>query len=126
MGEPAKVIREDASADYEARIRKLVEEDRVGGARRLVEEALREHPGDPELLRWQELLAPAFVYGRRPVEFEGTAEHGWLAANAADYKGEWVAVLGEELLAHAPTQRELIAKLKKLAYRELPVIEHIE
>ena len=126
MGQAAKVLREDAAPDYVSQIRKLVQEERIGAARQLVEEALRECPDDPDLLKWKEVLAPAFVYGRRPVNFEGTPEHGWIVAHAAEYKGQWVAVLDEELLAHAPTQMELIAKLKKLASKRLPVVEHIK
>ena len=126
MGQAAKVLREDAAPDYVSQIRELVEKERIGAARKLVDEALQEDPDNPDLLRWKELLAPAFVYGRRPVNFEGTPEHGWIVAHAAEHKGQWVAVLDEELLAHAPTQMELIAKLKKLASKRLPVVEYIE
>ncbi len=126
MGQPAKVAREDMGPDYVSQIRELVEKDHVGAARKLVDEALLVCPDDLELLKWKEVLAPAFVYGRRPVKFEGTPEHGWLVAHSAEYKGQWVAVLGEELLAYAPTQQELIATLKKLASKRLPVVEHIE
>jgi Family of unknown function (DUF5678) len=126
MGQAVKVLREDAAPDYISQIRALLQEERIGAARKLVDEALQECPDDPDLLKWKEILAPAFVYGRRPVNFEGTPEHGWIVAHAAEYKGQWVAVLGQELLAHAPTQMELIAKLKRLASKRLPVVEHIE
>jgi hypothetical protein len=126
MGKAAQVVREDASSEVESRIRKLVEEDRVGGARKLVEEALRQSPNDPVLLSWKEILAPGRVFGRMPVSLEGTAEQRWFAAQAKQYSGQWVAVLGEELLAHAPTLQELSAKLKKRAPKNLPVIHHIE
>jgi uncharacterized protein DUF5678 len=126
MGKTAQVVREDLSNKYESRIQKLVEEDRVGGARKLVEEALRESPDDPTLLSWKEVLAPGRVFGSRPVNLEGTAEERWFAAQAGQYSGQWVAVLGENLLAHAPTLQELSTKLKKLAPRNLPVVHHIE
>lgn len=126
MGKAAQAVRDDVSSKYESRIQKLVEEDRVGGARKLVEEALRESPDDPTLLSWKEVLAPGRVFGRRPVNLEGTAEQGWFATQAGQHKGQWVAVLGEELLAHAPTLQELSTKLKKLAPKSLPVVHHIE
>ena len=126
MGKPAQVARDDVSSKYESRIQKLVEEDRVDAARKLVEETLRESPADPTLLSWKEVLAPGRVFGRRPVNLEGTAEQKWFASHTGQYKGRWVAVLGEELLAHAPTLQELNTKLKKLAPRSLPVVHHIE
>jgi hypothetical protein len=126
MGKPAQVGRDDASGRYESRIQKLVEEDRVDGARQLVEEALREYPADPALLSWKEVLAPGRAFGRGPVNLEATVEQKWFAAHTGQYKGRWVAVLGEELLAHAPTLQELSSKLKKLAPKSLPVVHHIE
>lgn len=126
MGKPAQVVRDDVSSKYESQIQKLVEEDRVAAARKLVEEALRTSPNDPTLLSWKEILAPGRVFGRRPVNLEDAAEHQWFTSHAGHYRGQWVAVLGEELLAHAPTLQELSTKLKKLAPRSLPVVHHIE
>jgi hypothetical protein len=126
MGKAAQVVREDVGSEYESQIRRLVEEDRVGAARKLVEEALRQSPNDPALLGWKEILAPGRVFGRLPVSLGGTAEQRWFAAQAKQYSGQWVAVLGEELLAHAPTLQELSAKLKQHAPKNLPVIRHIE
>jgi len=126
MAKPAQVIRDDVSSKYESRIQKLVEEDRVDGARKLVEEALRASPEDPTLLSWKEVLAPGRVFGRGPVNLEITAEQKWFASHTGQYKGRWVAVLGEELVAHAPTLQELSAKLKELAPKGLPVVHHIE
>ena len=125
MGKSAQVVRDDVG-NYESRIQKLVAEDRVERARKLVEEALRESPDDPTLLGWKEVLAPGHVFGRRPVNLEGSAEQKWFASHSGQYKGQWVAVLSEELLAHAPTLQELSTRLKKLAPESLPVIQHIE
>jgi len=124
MGKAAQAGSDDSS--YGSRIQKLVEQDRVGGARQLVEEALRERPNDLDLLSWKEVLAPGRVFGRKPVNFEGTAEQRWIAEEAGRYKGQWVAVLGNELLAHAPTLQELSTKLKQLSPPKLPVVHHVE
>jgi hypothetical protein len=125
MGKSAQVVRDDVG-NHESRIQKLVAEDRVERARKLVEEALRESPDDPTLLGWKEVLAPGSVFGRRPVRIEGTAEQKWIASHTGQYQGQWVAVLGGELLAHVPTLRELSTELKKLSPRSLPVVHHIE
>lgn len=124
MGKAAQAISDDSS--YGSRIQKLVEQDRVGGARLLVEEALRERPNDPDLLSWNEILAPGRVFGRKPVNFDGTVEQRWIAKEAGRYKDQWVAVLGDELLAHAPTLQELSTKLKQLAPKNLPVVHHVK
>ena len=43
---------------YAERIRELVEQDYVGGARKLLAEALERGEQDAELLQWQRVLAP--------------------------------------------------------------------
>lgn len=126
MGIAAEIAKKDTETVYVPRIRRLVEEDKVGAARKLVEEALRENADEPGLVYWKEVLAPARVFGRTPVRLEDAAEFAWFAAHVEEYKGQWVAILGEELLAYASTLPELSAKLKELAPKDLPLVYHIE
>lgn len=126
MGRAAEIAKKDTETAYVPRIRRLVEEDKVGAARKLVEEALLENPEEPDLAYWKEVLSPARVFGRTPVRLEDAAELAWFAAHAGEYKGRWVAVSGEELLAHASTLQELSARLKELAPKDLPLVYHIE
>ena len=77
MRKPAQVARDDVSSKYESRIQKLVEEDRVGAARKLVDDALRENPlgrnaaqlekgFGPRTRLWQKTRQPR-RYCRTPV-----------------------------------------------------------
>jgi len=127
MSKAAKVAREDVAAEYVARIRKLVEDERVGGARRLVDEALREIPDDPLLLQWKEVLSPGRVLGTFPAPgYESGVDYHWLEEHGRAYQGQWVAVLHGQLLAHAPTLPELSARLQSIAPQGLPLVQHIE
>ena len=121
MAEPIKVPYEETAEDYAARIRDLVERDRVTGARKLILEALERFPDHPKLISWQKALSPAKVIQvGGPRDRDRTPEFRWLDAHGPEYKGEWVAVLGDRLLAHGPDYGELNARLDKLPEEEFP------
>jgi hypothetical protein len=113
MGQPAKIARNHVGEPYVPRIRALVEEGRVREARALVKEALRESPSEPGVTGWSEVLAPAkILQTRSATDFDRSAEILWLEEHADEYRGQWVALLRNELLAHADTLEELTTKLE--------------
>lgn len=116
MGQPAKIARNHAAEPYVPRIQTLVEEGRIREARALVKEALRESPLEPGVLSWSEVLAPAKILpARSVVDFDRSAEILWLEEHADEYRGQWVALLRNELLAHAATLEELTTKLETVS-----------
>jgi hypothetical protein len=112
MAEPNKVPYEETAESYVARIRDLVETDRVRGARRLVKEAIEIFPDHPDVIAWSKLLSPAEVIKvGGPLDRDRTPEYNWLDAQGPQYRGEWVAVLGDQLIAHSRDGKEFRAKL---------------
>ncbi len=111
MGKALKIARTDESELYVPRIRALVEEERIREARLLVKEALLKNPSEPGLQGWSEVLAPAKHLGTRPAsDFDRTPEIRWLEEHWQEYRGQWVALLHDELLAHG-TLDEVMAQL---------------
>jgi Family of unknown function (DUF5678) len=112
---------------YVERIREHVERDEVGAARRVLAEALQAGSDEPRLKSWAEILAPAKILGfSPPAETDRSAELRWFREHAKDYHGEWVAVLDDDLLAHAPTYEELRAQLDELKPARSPFAHFIE
>lgn len=112
---------------YVDRIREHVERDEVGAARRVLAEALRDGASEPGLENWAEILAPAKILGfSPPAETDLSAELGWFKQHGKEYRGEWVAVLGTELLAHARTYEELRAQLDRLKPARSPFAHFVE
>jgi predicted CopG family antitoxin len=99
---------------YSERIRELVEADKVEGARRLLAEALGGHH-DEDLSGWQRVLAKTKGRPSPEVEldFDRTPEVTWIREKSALYRGQWVALLGDELLAHSKSLDEVVAILKE-------------
>ena len=125
MPSPARIPQPDVRS-YVDRIREHVEREEVGAARRLVAEALREGSTEPGLANWEKLLAPGKVLGFSPATGSDLrAEIRCLDEHAKEYRGQWVAVLGEKILAHAETLEELRTKLAELALPGRPLVHFL-
>ena len=121
MGQAAKVPKNSAEP-YVPRIRKLLERADLRGARTLLAEALN-NSSEPELEKLSRLLATPKSRSSPATEFDRSTELRWLAEHGRSYAGEWVAVLGDQLLAHAPTLAELRVQLDEVE-RHAPAILH--
>ncbi|MBN1461663.1 MAG: hypothetical protein JXA57_19195 [Armatimonadetes bacterium] len=97
----------------EREISRLVGEGRVREARESLRRALALFPESAHLRQWQELLAPPRV--RRVKEARTPSrqrEREWLKLHAHEYRGQWVALAGERLLAAGPTFGEVLAQAR--------------
>ncbi len=111
MGRALKIARSDENEPFVPRIQALVGEERIREARALVKEALLNNPSEPGLQGWSEVLAPAKILGTRPAsDFDRSAEIRWLEEHWQEYRGQWVALLHDQLLAHG-TLDEVTAQL---------------
>ena len=120
MAEPMRAPQHETPEEYEARIADLFEKERVPGARKLIEEALQRYPEAPGLLAWKKALAPPEVRIGGARDRDRTPEFRWLDAHGPQYRGEWVAVLGDRLVAHAMNLKDLDAQLDSLPPEEFP------
>jgi len=100
---------------YTERIRELVEQDYVGGARLLLAEALERGEQDEELLKWKKVLAPAVsrISENKELDSDPMPDVHWIRQNWRDYRGQWVALLEGNLLAHSPSLDEVSSHLEK-------------
>ncbi len=127
MPRAARIPQTDAIPSYVDRIREHVERDEVGAARRVLAEALQAGSTEPRLANWERLLAPGKVLGFSPAaSSDRSAELGWLATHGKKYRGEWVAVLEDQMLAHSKSYAELRAALDKLKSSSPPFVHFIE
>jgi hypothetical protein len=111
---------------YRERIRELVEQDRVGAARLLLAEALERGDHEEDLSRWREILAPARVRkSHKQPDFDQDAEIQWLSQHGSEYRGQWVALLGGELLAHSQSLEEVVAALEQNRPQRRPLLHYV-
>lgn len=113
----------DSASDYVARVRTLIEGDRIVQARALVSEALEANPDDGELRALQKVLEPPRANSREMTDADRTQEFEWIVANRDAYRGRWVAIQGGELVADAPSFAELQSRIKNL--EGVPLVHRI-
>jgi len=107
-----------------ARIRQLIEEDRVAQARTLLSEALEANPQDFELHSLDEVLKLPRARPRQITDADRSQEFRWILANRDAYRGRWVAVQGTELVADAASFAELQSRIKDL--KSVPLVHRID
>lgn len=98
--EVAEMDRDRALNSDLARLRALLEQGDVEGARAWAKELERLWPEADEVKRYAEVLAPPQVsirHGHRGPSRQ--RERAWLREHARQYRGQWLAVLEDELIA---------------------------
>jgi hypothetical protein len=102
-------------------IQAIINSGTLRGAREVAERGLALYPDHPELQRLHYVLRPyeaRSVPGGKNIP-DRRDTHEWLRQNADKYKGQWVAVLGTDLIAASPDLDEVREAVRS---RELPAL----
>jgi len=105
-----------------AAIRALIDSQQLRKARALA--ALL--PDTPENARRKKLLRLPVASTSPRRDVDRTVEYRWLRDNAKDYRGKWVAVSGDALVASADTLRELREAVTRAAPQRAPLLLFVE
>lgn len=110
------------SIDALARIRSLLEQERVSETRSALDEALVKQPKDVTLQRLRTLLAPPKIRRSKTLDTDRMKDFQWLAENGAQHRGSWVAIHEGELVAEAGSLDELLERVGALDLTGAPLI----
>lgn len=72
----------------------------------------------------REVLKPPGGKPRRILDPDRSMEFEWIVANRTAYRGRWVAVDGNKLLADAPSFAELLSRIQNL--ESVPLVHRID
>jgi len=92
------------------------------GAREVAERGLALYPDHPEMKRLHHVLRPFEVRPAPGLNIPDRRDtYEWLRQNADRYKGQWVAVLGTDLIAASPDLHSVheIVRSRNLPYLPL-------
>lgn len=106
-------LEEDSVQGNLARIRDLVQAERLAEARELVALLAVEGPVHPGLQKWQEVLAPPKGTAGGPRDVDRAADYACLEQESARHQGKWVAVADGALVASSAAYEDLLTQLQE-------------
>lgn len=116
----------DSPAAVAAHARKLLGEGQIQIVRTLVDRALQNYPANNELLRLKRVIEPGKVVRHPGLRYSNRqAEFDWIARNRDQYQGQWVALIGDQLIAAEEDAKILLKKLKQQNPSETPLVHRI-
>lgn len=128
---PARKTDLDASAastsvlpyPYLSVLHSLIEQGRIWEARNLFGVAEHFVPAESKI---REALAPPQVKRSTRNAPKRSAEFQWLDSNSSQFRGKWVALMGDRLIASAATLQDLLAHIRELQLLRKPLVHHID
>jgi hypothetical protein len=88
-------------------------------------EGIARYPTHSDLQRLAQVLAPPKVVDsslKGYKEPDRSREFAWLREQAHAYRGKWVAVLGDQLVATADTLGDLLQQVQQARLTEHPLV----
>ena len=113
---------QDEGLRLEERISSLLAEGQILEAQRLFKTSGDLLPADSKL---REILSPPRI---RTIDFrdvDRSPEYRWINTHWHEYQGQWVALVGEDLVASSDSLKELLAGLDQRKFERVPLIHHL-
>jgi len=114
--------REHEGLSLEEQIGSLLAEGRISEAQNLFNTSGDLLPADSKL---REVLSPPRIRLSDYKDVDRTPEFRWINTHADEYQGQWVALVGETLVASSDSLKELLAQLRALRCERRPLIHHL-
>ncbi|MEW6246724.1 MAG: DUF5678 domain-containing protein [Nitrospirota bacterium] len=107
-------------------IRRSIETEQLSPARSLLDAAPIRILSDPVVTQLRAVLAPPVVTRVQRRDIDRRTEYEWLRTEGSKYRGRWVALNGDHLVATAETLRELRQQLLAMRLAQPPLIHRVE
>lgn len=107
-------------------VRRLIETEQLVAARQMLAAAPTHILTDPLVARLRSILSPPVVKRVQKRDVDRTREYEWLGTDGHKYRGRWVALDGNRLLAVASSLRELREQLKTVAFTHPPLLHRVD
>ncbi len=104
-----------------AQAKKLLNEQRIQDARRILQSGTHQYPNDTGIARLLRAISPGQVTKVKSEAASGNQEIAWIRQHGKKYQEQWIAVRNSELLASSRTLKSLLDKLKQRKGKVEPV-----
>jgi len=117
-----------SAEDFRLTIRSLLESQRFAEARQAAARAAGLFPDHPWLRQADRVLNPSgvTVVPARDRDTDRRKEYDWLRRHQAEYRGRWVALLGDELIACSDSFDEVLGAVRARELKARPLVHRVE
>jgi hypothetical protein len=107
-------------------LRELIQAERLKTAREMLKAAPVHILRNPQVAKLRSVLAPPVVRRVERQDVDRGSEYEWLRKEGHNYRGRWVAVEGDHLLATAASLRELRDYLRTMTPTRPPLLHRVD
>ena len=108
------------------RVKHLLGQQKIRDARRTLELASVRYPADAQIASLLRAISPGRVSPTGRAAASRERETAWIRQHGHKYRGQWIALDEDRLIAFAPTLKELLADMDATDEREEPpFIQHL-
>jgi hypothetical protein len=112
--------------DFVRAIRSFLANAQAGAARQAAARGAVSFPDDLRLQKANRVLNPSRIVSRPATAPDRTGEFAWLRKHSAEFRGSWVALMGEELLSSGEKLEDVLGEVQSRSLGAKPLIHHIE
>ena len=106
-------------------IRALLASGEAGAARRAAADGAARFPDHPWLEKTNRIINPRKIASRPGNAQDRTREFAWLRAHGTRFRGSWVALLEDELLASGPDLEPVLQELRSRGLESKALVHRI-
>ncbi len=114
-----------SAEEFVEAVRSLLASGEAGAARRTVADGTVQFPDHPWLKKTNRIINPKRIVSKPADAPDRTREFAWLRAHGARYRGRWVALLKDELLASAQELETVLREVRARGLESRVLVHHI-
>ncbi len=105
-------------------VKNLLQQGNINNARRTLELGSIRYPWSRQILKLMMAIAPGQVLRTGEKTSGRKKEFKWIREHGDKYRGQWVALDGDDLIGFAPTLKNLLAKASSGDQQGRPIFVH--
>ena len=106
-------------------VRTLLANGEAGAARRAAAEGVSRFPDHPWLKKTDRVINPKGVVSQQADAPDRKREFAWLREHSGEYRGNWVALLGDRLLASGPELAAVLREIRSRGLESKALVHHL-
>ena len=115
-----------SAEDFVEAVRGALRREEFGAAQSVAARGAEVHADHPWLSQADRVLNPTGVQVK-PADGQGRKEEfDWLRRHGHEYRGQWVALLGDELIVSSESAAEVIREVRSRRFDNRPLIHRVD